>query len=183
MYKCCIFDLDGTLVNSIYALKQSVDQTLQHFGLGPVSIEDTKRFVGDGYKRLIERSLKAYGDPELTHYEEALTVYNEVFKECCLYRVEAYEGIPELLSFLKEQGIFCTVLSNKPHQRTLDNVSHVFAPGTFDRVYGERESQGIRKKPAPDGVNALIRELGLEKSQCLYLGTPIQIWKQDKMLR
>lgn len=50
MYKCCIFDLDGTLVNSIYALKRSVDLTLGHFGLGPISIEDTKQFVGDGYK-------------------------------------------------------------------------------------------------------------------------------------
>ena len=51
MYKCCIFDLDGTLVNSIYALKRSVDLTLGHFGLGPVSIKDTKQFVGDGYKK------------------------------------------------------------------------------------------------------------------------------------
>ena len=67
MYKCCIFDLDGTLVNSIYALKRSVDLTLGHFGLGPVSIKDTKQFVGDGYKKLVERSLIAYGDKELTH--------------------------------------------------------------------------------------------------------------------
>ena len=50
MYKCCMFDLDGTLVNSIYALKRSVDGTLAHFGLGPITLEDTKTFVGDGYK-------------------------------------------------------------------------------------------------------------------------------------
>ena len=155
MYKCCIFDLDGTLVNSIYALKRSVDLTLGHFGLGPISIEDTKQFVGDGYKKLVERSLMAYGDKELTHYKEALDVYNEVFKDCCLYKVEAYEGIPQLLDFLKEHGILATVLSNKPHQRALENVAHVF---------------GIRKKPAPDGVVALIEELGLEKEDCLYLG-------------
>ena len=123
MYKCCIFDLDGTLVNSIYALKRSVDLTLGHFGLGPISIEDTKQFVGDGYKKLVERSLMAYGDKELTHYKEALDVYNEVFKDCCLYKVEAYEGIPQLLDFLKEHGILATVLSNKPHQRALENVA------------------------------------------------------------
>ena len=150
MYKCCIFDLDGTLVNSIYALKRSVDLTLGHFGLGPVSIKDTKQFVGDGYKKLVERSLIAYGDKELTHYKEALDVYNEVFKDCCLYKVQAYEGIPELLDFLKEHKILATVLSNKPHQRTLDNVSYVFGDNTFDKVYGEREAQGIKKKPAPD---------------------------------
>ena len=151
MYKCCIFDLDGTLVNSIYALKRSVDLTLGHFGLGPISIEDTKQFVGDGYKKLVERSLMAYGDRELTHYKEALDVYNEVFKDCCLYKVEAYEGIPQLLDFLKEHGILATVLSNKPHQRALENVAHVFGDHTFDKVYGEREALGIRKKPAPDG--------------------------------
>ena len=159
MYKCCIFDLDGTLVNSIYALKRSVDLTLGHFGLGPVSIKDTKQFVGDGYKKLVERSLIAYGDKELTHYKEALDVYNEVFKDCCLYKVQAYEGIPELLDFLKEHKILATVLSNKPHQRTLDNVSYVFGDNTFDKVYGEREAQGIKKKPAPDGVVALIKEI------------------------
>lgn len=170
MYKCCIFDLDGTLVNSIYALKRSVDLTLGYFGLGPVSIKDTKQFVGDGYKKLVERSLIAYGDKELTHYKEALDVYNEVFKDCCLYKVEAYEGIPELLDFLKEHKILATVLSNKPHQRALDNVSYVFGDNTFDKVYGEREAQGIKKKPAPDGVVALIEELGLKKEECLYLG-------------
>ena len=167
MYKCCIFDLDGTLVNSIYALKRSVDLTLGHFGLGPISIEDTKQFVGDGYKKLVERSLIAYGDKELTYYKEALDVYNEVFKDCCLYKVEAYEGIPQLLDFLKEHGILATVLSNKPHQRALENVAHVFGDHTFDKVYGEREALGIRKKPAPDGVVALIEELGLKKEDCL----------------
>lgn len=118
----------------------------------------------------MERSLIAYGDKELTHYKEALDVYNEVFKDCCLYKVEAYEGIPELLDFLKEHKILATVLSNKPHQRALDNVAYVFGDNTFDKVYGEREAQGIKKKPAPDGVVALIKELGLKKEECLYLG-------------
>lgn len=170
MYKCCMFDLDGTLVNSIYALKRSVDGTLAHFGLGPITLEDTKTFVGDGYKKLVERALKAYGDPELVHFEEALNVYNRVFKECCLYRVEAYEGIPELLAFLKENHILCTVLSNKPHVRTIENINYVFGPDVFDRVYGERESAGIKKKPSPEGVEALLEELGISKEECLYLG-------------
>ena len=119
-------------------------------------MEDTKQFVGDGYKKLVERSLIAYGDKELTYYKEALDVYNEVFKDCCLYKVEAYEGIPQLLDFLKEHGILATVLSNKPHQRALENVAHVFGDHTFDKVYGEREALG--------------EELGLEREDCLYLG-------------
>ena len=104
-----------------------------------------------------------------------MDVYNEVFKDCCLYKVEAYEGIPQLLDFLKEHGILATVLSNKPHQRALENVAHVFGDHTFDKVYGEREALGIRKKPAPDGVVALIEELGLKKEDCLYLGDTVGV--------
>ena len=99
MYKCCIFDLDGTLVNSIYAIMESVNQTLESFGFGPIDEEEAKRFVGDGYKKLMERALIARGDTELVHYEESLVRYQQYFKGCCMYRVEPYEGIPELLDF------------------------------------------------------------------------------------
>lgn len=170
MYKCCIFDLDGTLVNSIYALQRSVNETLKIWGFREITLEETRQFVGDGYKKLLERFLLACGDETLSYYEEAVKRYEGIFKECCLYRVEAYEGIRELLQFLKEQGICTAVLSNKPHARTLDNVNGVFGEALFDRVYGERESQGIRKKPCPDGVWAIGEELGFLREELLYLG-------------
>ena len=160
MYKCCIFDLDGTLVNSIYALQRSVNETLKIWGFREITLEETRQFVGDGYKKLLERSLLACEDETLSHYEEAVKRYEGIFKECCLYRVEAYEGIRELLQFLKEQGICTAVLSNKPHARTLDNVNGVFGEALFDRVYGERERPGITKKPGPHWVCALAGELG-----------------------
>ncbi len=170
MYQCCIFDLDGTLVNSIYALQKSVNLTLQKYQMGPIGLADTKRYVGDGYKKLVERALTACGDKELVHYEDALERYQDIFRDCCLYRVEPYDGIPELLAFLKAHGIKTAVLSNKPHARTLDNVYGVFGRDCFDLVYGEREEQGIRKKPAPDGVWAELKELGCRREECLYLG-------------
>lgn len=170
MVQCCVFDLDGTLVNSIYAIQKAVNGTLARFQMGPITVEDTKIYIGDGYKKLMERALLACGDKELVHYEESLSVYQEIFKECCMYRVEAYEGIKELLAFLKEHGIKAAVLSNKPHERTLDNVNGIFGTGAFDLVYGEREEEGIRKKPSPDGVRAILKELGIEKENCLYLG-------------
>ena len=170
MYKCCIFDLDGTLVNSIYAIQKSVNDTLSYWNMREISVEESRLYVGDGYKKLLERSLIACGDKELTHYEEAVERYQDIFRECCMYRVEAYEGIGELLQFLKEQGICTAVLSNKPHARTLDNVNGVFGEALFDRVYGERESQGIRKKPCPDGVWAIGEELGFLREELLYLG-------------
>lgn len=170
MYKCCIFDLDGTLVNSIYALLRSVNETLGIWNMREVTVEECRIYVGDGYKKLLERSLIACGDKELTHYEEAVDRYQDIFCACCLYRVEAYDGIMELLEFLKEQHIRITVLSNKPHPRTLDNVDGVFGKGYFDLVYGEREDEGIKKKPCPDGVWAIAGELALLKEEILYLG-------------
>ena len=170
MYKCCIFDLDGTLVNSIYAIQKSVDLTLEQWGMRPVSVEECKVFVGDGYKKLLERALKACGDEGLDHYQEALEQYPDIFKGCCMYRVDAYDGIREMLAFLNEHNILSAVLSNKPHPRTLDNVEGMFGKGCFDLVYGEREDKGIRKKPAPDGVWAIMKELGVTGEEVLYLG-------------
>lgn len=170
MYKCCIFDLDGTLVNSIYAIQRAVNLTLEKWGLGPIDVEQTKVFVGDGYKTLLERALTACGDEKLEHFLEADKRYVEIFKECYMYRVEAYEGIREMLVFLKAQGIHLAVLSNKPHDRTIANVEDVFGRDCFERVYGEREDMGIEKKPAPDGVWAIMKEFGLERDEVLYFG-------------
>ncbi len=170
MYKCCIFDLDGTLVNSIYAIQTAANRTLESLGLGRISEEETKRYVGDGYKKLMERALKACGDEKLNHYEEALLRYSEFFKECCMYRVEPYEGIREMLAFLKDGGLRIAVLSNKPHGRAVENVEGIFGKGYFDLVSGERESEGIRRKPAPDGVWLCAKELGADLRECLYLG-------------
>lgn len=170
MYKCCIFDLDGTLVNSIYAIQKSVNLTLEKWGMRPVTVEESKAFVGDGYKKLLERALPACGDTKLEHYEEAVKRYPEIFEGCCMYKVEAYDGIAELLAFLKRHGIDTAVLSNKPHPRTLDNVAGVFGKDCFDLIYGEREDEGIKKKPEPDGVWEIMKELGAGPGEVLYLG-------------
>ena len=126
MYKCCIFDLDGTLVNSIHAIQRSVDLSLEKWGMRKITVDECRMFVGDGYKKLLERALAACGDSSLVHYEEAVALYPEIFKGCCMYRVKAYDGITKLLDFLKENHIKTAVLSNKPHPRTLDNVEGVF---------------------------------------------------------
>ena len=170
MYKCCIFDLDGTLVNSIHAIRKSVNLTLASFGLREITVEEAKRFVGDGYRKLMERALTACGDESLVNYQESLVRYSEFFKDVCMYRVEPYQGISELLDFLKANGIKAAVLSNKPHERTLENVEGVFGSGYFDIVNGERESEGIRRKPAPDSVLEVMRMLGSKREGTVYIG-------------
>ena len=84
MYQCCIFDLDGTIINTLHSLKKTVNETIKQFGYGPIDEYHVRYFVGDGYKKLVERTLVYCGDTELTHYGEALTVYDEMFKKYCL---------------------------------------------------------------------------------------------------
>ena len=168
MYKCCIFDLDGTLVNSIYAIQKSVNDTLSYWNMREISVEESRLYVGDGYKKLLERSLIACGDKELTHYEEALVRYMELFDRHCMHRVEPYPGIRKLLEELKKRGVRLAVFSNKPHAMTVRNIEGVFGEGYFDRILGQKEE--IPKKPAPDGAWMIADGLGVDRRRCLYLG-------------
>ena len=170
MYRCCIFDLDGTLVDSIHALTYTVNLTLKEFGMGPVTEDLIKIFVGDGAKMLVERALIHCGDEKLTHYDEAVELYKVLFRQHCLYRVDAYDGIRELLAFLKDRGIHTAVFSNKPHEQTLVNVESVFGKDSFDIVLGERESEGIKRKPDPAGAFYIAKTLGVKPEECLYFG-------------
>lgn len=168
MYQLCIFDLDGTLLNTIDALTFTTNETLRTFGLGPILPEQTKLFVGDGYRVLMERALKACGDRELLHYEEALPLYMENFSKYSMKGVAPYDGIPHLLEYLKDKGIKIAVFSNKPHNQAVENVEAFFGKGYFDCIRGERPE--IPKKPAPDGALLVCRALGVKPEDCLYLG-------------
>ena len=129
MIRCCIFDLDGTLLNTLDALTYTTNLTLKEFGYGPVDPEHIKQFVGDGYRTQVRRALQYSGDEALAHYEEALSSYTRLFAEHCLYHVRPYAGITELLEALKQQGIRIAVLSNKPHARAVENIEAVFGKG------------------------------------------------------
>lgn len=168
MIRCCIFDLDGTLLNTLSALRITVNLTLEHFGYPAIGEEKVKKFVGDGYKLLVERALKDAGDVELKHYEEALQVYMDTFAGHSMDQVEPYDGIAELLKQLKERGIKIAVLSNKPHERTVDNIETVFGKGYFDYVAGEQP--GIPRKPDPAGVYRILEAFGEKPEACLYFG-------------
>ena len=113
-YKCLIFDLDGTLVNSIHALTYCTNLALEKFGLGPLTETQMKTIVGDGYKMQMKRSLAACGDTDEAHYEAILPVYMEIFGKYCNYEMHPYDGIMELTARAKELGLKIAVVSNKP---------------------------------------------------------------------
>ncbi len=168
MYKCCIFDLDGTIIDTIQSLTHTISLTMEHFGYGAVDEAHTRLFVGDGFKKLVERALVYCGDKERSHYEEALAVYEKEFQKNCLYQVQPYEGMPELLEFLKNKGMKLGVLTNKGHERAVECVEAVYGRGFFDLITGE--GNGIRCKPDPSGAFMTAEYFHANPSECLYFG-------------
>lgn len=168
MYQCCIFDLDGTIINTIHSLAYSISLTMEHFGYGPIDEDHTKKFVGDGFKKLVERALIYSGDDNLSHYEEALAFYEDTFEKNCLYKVEPYEGMKELLTFLKGKGIKIGVLTNKGHERAVECVEAVYGKGFFDLITGE--GNGVKTKPDPSGAFMTAEYFQAKPSECLYFG-------------
>lgn len=166
--KAVIFDLDGTLSDSIASIKYSADKALETLGMGPFTEEQYKYFVGDGAANLIRRALSAAGDTEHEHFQEVFPLYREFFRDNCMYKVEPYEGIPELIKGLKERGIKIAVLSNKPHIETVNVIETLFGPGCFDSIQGQKENIAI--KPSPEGVFLILEALGVTAEEILYLG-------------
>lgn len=168
MYKACIFDLDGTLTDTLDSLEFSVNKTLEELGQERISKEQCRLFIGNGARYLIERALIATGDTELTKIEEGMAVYGRVFQENCTYKVKPYPGIVELLTNLKQRGMKLAVVSNKPHRQTVKVVNEIFGEGMFDWAQGQCE--GLARKPAPAAVFYTLDKLGVSKEEGIYIG-------------
>lgn len=168
MKKAVIFDLDGTLSDSIHSIKYCADRAVAEFGFGPFTEQQYKYFVGDGAANLVRRALAAGGDEEGIHFEEAFARYKEIFRENCMYQVVPYDGIRELLAALKEKGVKIAVLSNKPHAETVNVIETLFGKDYFDVIQGQKEDVAI--KPSPEGVFQILEQLGLTVEEVLYLG-------------
>lgn len=167
MIKACVFDLDGTLADTLESMAYVANGILEQFSLKSLPVENFKYYCGEGASVLVRKCLKDAGDPELKLYDECERIYREKFNENPLYKVKHYEGMPEVLKELKKRGIRLAVCSNKPHEAAQNVVSKMFGD-TFDEVLGQRE--GVRRKPAPDGPLLLAKELGAEPEECMYIG-------------
>ena len=164
MKKLCIFDLDGTLLNTLDSIAYYVNDTMKHFGLPVIETEKIRTFVGNGAKNLISRSLR-YNGSELDA-EKVLSVYIEKYNSDALYLVKPYEGIPELLSKLRETGVTLSVLSNKPHSSTSIMIDEIFRKDLFSVVRGPYNHEKV--KPDPAVANEIAK--GFEKENCFFIG-------------
>lgn len=168
MIKACVFDIDGTLLNTLKSLSLAQSANMALYGYGEIDEEHTKMFVGDGYKKFIERSLQYVGDMDLEHYEEACKTYPAIFNKHCLDQVRPYEGMVEALKELKKMGIRLGVVSNKPQYGADKNIETFFERGLFQKVYGERPE--VPRKPDPTMILEMLKELEVKPEECMYFG-------------
>ena len=167
MYKVYIFDLDGTLLDTLTDLAASTNYALREHGMPEHSVDDVRRFVGNGVRKLMERAVPDGADNPL--FDEAFATFRQHYMEHALDTTRPYDGVPEMLATLKSRGCRIAVVSNKMMAATQELCQHFF-PDTVEVAIGEHEAEGIRKKPAPDTVYAALSALGVTKDHAVYVG-------------
>ena len=166
-YDTYIFDLDGTLLDTLDDLTAAVNYALRRFGLPERSRDDVRRFVGNGVRMLMIRAVP--DGEQYPRFEEVFDIFRHYYLEHSLDRTRPYEGIPEMLVALKQRGCKLAVVSNKLYVATQELCRHFFAD-TIEVAVGEHEAEGIRKKPAPDTVIEALNQLNADRSSAVYVG-------------
>lgn len=167
MTAAIIFDLDGTLLDTLDDLADSMNTSLQRMGFAPHDVASYRTFVGDGVEMLARRALPPHALDEKT-VQECVRLMREEYGGRWAVKTRPYDGIPELLRELSERGVTCTVLSNKPDKYTQITINHFFAPGTFRIVLGARDD--YPRKPDPAGAFLIARQLGVSPEEVVYVG-------------
>ena len=162
-YKAILFDLDGTLLDTLEDMADALNRTMDCFSLPHRSLKEVRSFVGNGARRLIELATGAEGE----RLEEILAVYKADYDRNYLIKTAPYPGVMALLDRLHEAGCLTGIVSNKPDS-TVQSLSEALFEGKADISVGEK--RGIRRKPAPDTVLAAMEALGVTKEETVYVG-------------
>ena len=164
-YNTVIFDLDGTLLDTLEDLKDAVNHTMKLFGFRERTLEEVRTFVGNGVNKLIEKCLpEGMNTPGI---EDIISEYRQFYSSHAEIKTKPYDGIEELLVKLSEEGIKTAVVSNKLHKAV-----EILCDTYFSRVSyacGERESEGIRRKPNPDMVLDAMDVLSADPDSTIYV--------------
>ena len=168
--KAVIFDLDGTLLDTIEDIAGATNRVLEARGLAPFSVEETKLLVGDGIDEMVRRTFALRGIGMLSDADISgvVTDYRREYQACWRAHSRPYSGVPELLGELARRGAKTAVLSNKSHPFTILMMAELLAGFRFDSVRGA--VPGVPLKPDPAPALAIAGELGILPEACLFLG-------------
>ena len=166
-FKAVIFDLDGTLLDTIEDIKVTMNSALRRYNYPEFSVEEYKYFVGKGVDNLIREVMKTASIPS-SAFKGLKEAYYEIYKHQATINTKLYEGMSSLLSELKTKNISLNVLSNKPHSQTVEVIKHYFGDKVFDFVYGKKED--FSPKPDPASALDLTKALGIQPEEVLYIG-------------
>ncbi len=168
MKKMCIFDLDGTLINSLPAISHFANTAIGSIGLPPIDNDTYRYYVGNGMDTLLHRCLAHYSADTEENFVKVRQVYKSGYDNDVLYKTYPYSGIPELLDKLREKGVTVCVLSNKPDNAVTDAIYKLFGKDCFGEVIGQIDS--MPKKPAPDGVFEICARTGISPEKTVFVG-------------
>lgn len=160
----CIFDLDGTLVDSLMDLALSTNEVLRMHNLPTHDISAYNQFVGNGVRKLMERALP---EDRLDLLDECLEEFHQYYDEHCLDHTKPYPGMLELIQSLKDEDIKLSVVTNKPHHLAVKIVEELF-PDTFVSILGQQDFYPI--KPHPESTFMALMAMKLSKDDCYFIG-------------
>ena len=181
MIRLLIFDLDGTLLNTLEDLTDSTNYALKKFNFPQRTINEVRNFVGNGVAKLIERAIPNGRENE--NFEDCLEVFKQNYAENMNNKTSPYEGIMDLLKELKSKNYKIAVVSNKFDLAVKGLCARYFAD-LVDIAIGENEKAGIKKKPAPDTVNQVLKNFNISNEEAIYIGdseVDIMTAKNSKM--
>jgi len=162
-----VFDLDGTLLNTLDDLADANNEALTEMSFPTHPVESYKHHIGNGVRLLLERTLPEGARDDAT-VEKGVAMMKQAYSKCWDNKTRPYDGIPEMLDELTSRGVRMAILSNKPHAYTEMVVDKLLADWEFERVWGVSDS--VPPKPDPAGVSRLVEALGAPTENLLYLG-------------
>lgn len=164
-YKAVIFDMDGTILNTLEDLKNATNYSLRQFGMPERSLEEVRMFVGNGIRKLVERAVPAGTSEEKIN--QVFDVFLEYYEIHSADNTSPYPGILELVEKLKKSGIKTAVSTNKADVPAQE-LGREYFNGIFDLIVGQQD--GLKVKPAPDSVNKILSILDIQKKDAIYIG-------------
>jgi len=167
--KAAIFDLDGTLLNTLEDLCDSTNAALEQYGYPTRTIDEVRRFVGNGVKLLMLRALGIEKPEDNAEFEDVFAAFRAHYAEHSNDHTRPYDGVMELMQHLQDAGIEMAIVSNKLDP-AVKQLNELYFRQYITVAIGENEAAGVKKKPAPDTVYTALRELGIAAEDAVYIG-------------